>query len=111
MFFSKVKEIHQMTLLLYGQVGGLDVLHYQDQMKKLVHLQWMMRESKKNPYSWNIRANILFLKSPTGVGFSINIDTKYEYNDENSGQDNYQALLVWLQGFIQFQKTQIYYCR
>ncbi|CAD8101495.1 unnamed protein product [Paramecium primaurelia] len=66
------------------------------------------REFKKNPYSWNIRANILFLESPAGVGFSINIDTKYEYNDENSGQDNYQALLVWFQAFKQFQKHKFF---
>lgn len=36
-------------------------------------------ELKLNPYSWNNNANVLYLESPPGVGFSTS--TKYSWND------------------------------
>ncbi|CAD8165231.1 unnamed protein product [Paramecium octaurelia] len=66
------------------------------------------RQFKKNPYPWNARANMLFLESPAGVGFSLNKDDSYEYNDENSGQDNYEAILAWFKAFKQFQRSKFF---
>ncbi|CAK94915.1 unnamed protein product (macronuclear) [Paramecium tetraurelia] len=66
------------------------------------------REFKKNPYSWNTVANLLFLESPAGVGFSVNKDTFYVYNDTNTGEDNYQAILSWFSAFKQFQGRAFY---
>ncbi|CAD8123463.1 unnamed protein product [Paramecium sonneborni] len=66
------------------------------------------RVFKKNPYPWNTRVNLLFIDQPAGVGFSTNNDPTYEYNDINSGEDNYQAILVWFSIFKQYQKNRFF---
>ena len=48
-------------------------------------------------YGWNMRANLIFLESPAGVGFSTISDqdkSTYEYNDAHTVADNYEALQV-----------------
>lgn len=42
-------------------------------------------------YSWNKRYNVLYLEGPPGVGYSINNDPDYEYNEDNTGKDFVQA--------------------
>ena len=48
--------------------------------------------ANKNPYSWNNEANMLFLESPPGAGYSINEDKKYQYNDTRTATDNLMAI-------------------
>lgn len=58
----------------------------------------------KNPYAWNANANMIFIESPPGVGFSINEDPAYnQYNDSRTAQDNLAALKVWFQKFPEFK--------
>jgi len=38
-----------------------------------------------NPYSWNLKANLLFFESPSGVGFSENNIANYTHTDELTG--------------------------
>merc|ERR1712000_483379 len=47
-------------------------------------------ELTKNVYSWNQNANVIYIDSPCGVGFS------YETNDNITAVDNY----MFLQGFF-----------
>ena len=58
-----------------------------------------------NPYSWNNNANMLFFESPPGVGFSINEDKGYEFNDSRTAVDNVKALKVWFDLFPEYSNN------
>ena len=50
-------------------------------------------EIKENPYPWNSRANVLYIESPAGVGFSkANDDTDLVQNDMTQSEDAFKAL-------------------
>lgn len=43
----------------------------------------------KNDWAWNMRANVIYVESPAGVGFSICGDQKEcDFDDDNSADDN-----------------------
>jgi len=67
-------------------------------------------EFKRNPYSWNNFANVLFIESPAGVGFSFCESTEScIYNDDNSAEDNYQVILSWMtEKFPEFAANDLY---
>lgn len=56
-----------------------------------------------NPYSWNQKANLLFFENPPGVGFSINQDTSYVYNESRTATDSVIALKAWYEKFPEFR--------
>ncbi|CAM8943447.1 unnamed protein product [Rhodiola kirilowii] len=58
-------------------------------------------ELRLNPYSWNKAANLLFVESPVGVGFSYtntSNDIK-ELGDTVTAEDSYEFLSTGLKGF------------
>ncbi|CAL9246711.1 unnamed protein product [Arabidopsis halleri] len=63
-----------------------------------------------NPYSWNKLANILFLESPAGTGFSYtNTTTDLENpGDMNTAADNYIFLVKWLERFPEYKGREFY---
>ncbi|KAJ9552439.1 hypothetical protein OSB04_016484 [Centaurea solstitialis] len=64
----------------------------------------------RNNYAWNNVANILFLESPAGVGFSYsNTSSDYDYaGDKNTAADAYIFIVNWLQRFPQYKTRDFY---
>ena len=64
-----------------------------------------------NEYSWNKAANMLYIESPGGVGFSY-INSKLEedimIDDDIAAKDNLNALLSFFKKFPEYQKKDFY---
>ncbi|WVZ96620.1 hypothetical protein U9M48_042235, partial [Paspalum notatum var. saurae] len=63
-----------------------------------------------NRYAWNKEANLLFLESPVGVGFSYtntssDLDT---LNDDFVAEDAYSFLVNWLERFPEYKDREFY---
>ncbi|KAK4755024.1 hypothetical protein SAY87_008781 [Trapa incisa] len=68
------------------------------------------RGLKYNPYSWNREANMLFLESPVGVGFSYS-NTSSDYDklgDEFTANDAYNFLRMWFAKFPSYMNHTFY---
>ncbi|XP_078274799.1 lysosomal protective protein isoform X1 [Rhinoraja longicauda] len=63
---------------------------------------------KYNPYSWNMIANMLYLESPAGVGFSYDDDQQYRTNDTEVSFNNYLAVKKFFQFFPEYKKNAFY---
>ncbi|CAN6342551.1 unnamed protein product [Urochloa humidicola] len=63
-----------------------------------------------NEYRWNKAANILFLDSPAGVGFSYTNTTPdlYTSGDRRTARDSYTFLLRWFERFPQYKYRDFY---
>ena len=57
-----------------------------------------------NDHSWNKRANVLYLESPAGVGFSKGfIDTDVTHSDISQSNDTFNALRIWYDDYKEFK--------
>ncbi|KAJ1410267.1 Serine carboxypeptidase, serine active site [Sesbania bispinosa] len=64
----------------------------------------------RNKYAWNEVANVLFLESPAGVGFSYS-NTTSDYDsagDKATAKDAYVFLINWLERFPQYKNRDFY---
>lgn len=63
-----------------------------------------------NKYSWNKFANMLYLESPAGVGFSftLNGNADLHSDDTKSGIDNEKAVLDFFEKYPQYRNNDFY---
>uniref|UniRef100_A0A4W5M375 Carboxypeptidase n=1 Tax=Hucho hucho TaxID=62062 RepID=A0A4W5M375_9TELE len=62
----------------------------------------------ENKFSWNRIANVLYLESPAGVGYSYSDDQKYKTDDDQVANDNYLALQSFFAKFPNFTQNEFF---
>ncbi|KAL9373571.1 hypothetical protein Peur_033191 [Populus x canadensis] len=64
----------------------------------------------RNDYSWNKEANMLFLESPAGVGFSYSANQSFYnlVNDTITAQDNFVFLQNWFLKFPEYKNRDLF---
>ncbi|KAM3257945.1 hypothetical protein ACQJBY_049957 [Aegilops geniculata] len=64
----------------------------------------------RNMHAWNNVANVIFLESPAGVGFSYsNTSSDYDLSgDERTADDAYVFLVRWLERFPEYKARAFY---
>lgn len=62
----------------------------------------------ENKFSWNKIANVLYLESPAGVGYSYSDDKKYATDDDQVADDNYRALQNFFVKFPNFTQNEFF---
>jgi serine carboxypeptidase-like clade 2 len=64
---------------------------------------------RKNDYSWNNEANMMWIESPAGVGYSVCGDkTECKFTDDNTADDNLAVVLALLQKFPGIMNNDLY---
>ncbi|OIW19474.1 hypothetical protein TanjilG_09494 [Lupinus angustifolius] len=86
--------------IAYGEAEEIGPFHIQPDGKTLY----------LNPYSWNQVANILFVDSPVGVGFSYSNTSSDILNngDKRTAEDSLIFLLRWFERFPQYKGRDVF---
>ncbi|KAJ3680274.1 hypothetical protein LUZ60_016552 [Juncus effusus] len=111
-FFEATHDVENKPLLLWLNGGpGCSSIGYGEAeelgpflMKKGVP------QLKFNNHSWNKEANLLFLESPVGVGFSYTNTSSdlLQLGDKITAEDSYTFLLNWFKRFPQYKSHDFY---
>ncbi|XP_062091532.1 serine carboxypeptidase-like 45 isoform X2 [Humulus lupulus] len=64
----------------------------------------------RNEYSWNKEANMLYLETPVGVGFSYSTDSSsyVAVDDEATARENLVFLQRWFKKFPQYKNSDLF---
>nr|AIG55831.1 secreted protein [Achlya hypogyna] len=63
---------------------------------------------RRNPYAWNRHANVLYLESPAGVGFSSPVLDKAEYTDAITAARAAEFLMRFLKAHPRYENREFY---
>ncbi|CAO2814051.1 unnamed protein product [Amaranthus hypochondriacus] len=112
-FFEADKKPQNKPLLLWLNGGpGCSSIGYgeAEELGPFFPQKGSKPKLKLNRYSWNRAANLLFLESPVGVGFSYT-NTSSDISglgDTIVAKDTYNFLVNWLKRFPQFKTHDFY---
>ncbi|XP_016443124.1 serine carboxypeptidase-like 34 [Nicotiana tabacum] len=111
-FFEATTNPHNKPLLLWlnGGPGCSSIGYGEAEELGPFFTQKNKPELKFNNFSWNKAANLLFLESPVGVGFSYTNTSSdiTELGDTVTAQDSYKFLVNWFRRFPQFKSHEFY---
>ena len=63
---------------------------------------------KKNPYSWNLNTNVVFIEQPAGVGFSKYSDPHFNWNDDLTAENLLAGVKDFLNTFPEIKSNPFY---
>ncbi|XP_042414745.1 serine carboxypeptidase-like 34 [Zingiber officinale] len=111
-FFEATHDAHNKPLLLWlnGGPGCSSIGYGEAEELGPFLIQKGVPELGLNNHSWNKEANLLFLESPVGVGFSYT-NTSSDLNklgDTITAEDAYIFLVNWFKRFPRFKSHDFY---
>ncbi|KAL8171285.1 hypothetical protein V2J09_023089 [Rumex salicifolius] len=110
-FFEAAEEPHLKPLLLWLNGGpGCSSIGFgeAEELGPFFPLNQTKPTLKLNKFSWNTAANLLFLESPVGVGFSYTNTSKDINQLGDKITDSYKFLVNWFKRFPQFKAHEFY---
>ncbi|CAK9172057.1 unnamed protein product [Ilex paraguariensis] len=111
-FFEATEDPSSKPLVLWlnGGPGCSSIAYGEAEEIGPFHIEKDGKTLYLNPYSWNQVANILFLDSPVGVGYSYsNISSDHLNNgDKRTAADSLAFLLKWFECFPQYKGRDFY---
>ncbi|KAL5569288.1 hypothetical protein UlMin_025863 [Ulmus minor] len=107
---SRGPESRPLILWLNGGPGCSSVAYGAAEEIGPFHIRPDGKTLYLNHYSWNKLANLLFLESPAGVGFSYSNTTSdlYTVGDQRTAEDAYTFLVNWFERFPQYKHRDFY---
>ncbi|KAL0538559.1 hypothetical protein IC582_022706 [Cucumis melo] len=107
---SRVPNSRPLVLWLNGGPGCSSVAYGAAEEIGPFHIKPDGRTLYLNPYAWNKLANLLFLESPAGVGFSYSNTTSdlYTAGDQKTAEDAHKFLVNWFERFPQYKHRDFY---
>ncbi|KAJ1422103.1 Serine carboxypeptidase, serine active site [Sesbania bispinosa] len=112
-FFESIENPEDKPLLLWLNGGpGCSSIGYgeAEELGPFFPQNSIEPKLKLNPYSWNRAANLLFLESPVGVGFSYTNTSSdiNELGDTITAKDSHNFVINWFRRFPQFRSHEFY---
>ncbi|XP_050155636.1 serine carboxypeptidase-like 27 [Malus sylvestris] len=107
---NRQPESRPIVLWLNGGPGCSSVAYGAAEEIGAFHIRPDGKTLYLNPYAWNNLANLLFLESPAGVGFSYTNTSSdlYTAGDQRTAEDAYAFLVNWFERFPQYKHRDFY---
>ncbi|CAK8573198.1 unnamed protein product [Lathyrus sativus] len=107
---SRAPNSRPLVLWLNGGPGCSSIAYGASEEIGPFHIKSDGKSLYLNPYAWNNLANILFLDSPAGVGFSYCNKTEdmHTFGDQKTAEDAYIFLVNWFERFPQYKHREFF---